>query len=73
VIARTASLGDGAETGEVTVGPEGLRRGFNFVPIQNALSRNDALNEYLRHTDSSLWAVPPGVGSDGWWGQTLLG
>ena len=44
-----------------------------FVPIQTALARNDALNEYLRHTGSSLWAVPPGVGPDGWWGETLLG
>jgi deferrochelatase/peroxidase EfeB len=43
-----------------------------FVPIQTALARNDALNEYLRHTGSSLWAVPPGVGPDGWWGETLL-
>jgi deferrochelatase/peroxidase EfeB len=43
------------------------------VPIQTALARNDALNEYLRHTSSSLWAVPPGVSADGWWGETLLG
>jgi deferrochelatase/peroxidase EfeB len=47
------------------------RRGF--VPIQTELARNDALNEYLRHTGSSVWAVPPGVGPDGWWGETLLG
>ena len=47
------------------------RRGF--VPIQTELARHDAMNEYLRHTGSSLWAVPPGVGSDGWWGETLLG
>ncbi len=49
-----------------------------FVPIQRALSRSDAMNEYLRHTSSSLWAVPGGVGagageSGGWWGQSLLG
>jgi deferrochelatase/peroxidase EfeB len=47
------------------------RRGF--VPIQTELARHDAMNEYVRHTGSSLWAVPPGVGSGGWWGETLLG
>ena len=36
-------------------------------------SRHDAMNEYIRHTGSAGWAVPPGVGPDGWWGQTLLG
>jgi deferrochelatase/peroxidase EfeB len=43
-----------------------------FVPIQQALARDDRMNEYLRHTGSAVWAVPPGVGADGWWGQTLL-
>ena len=33
-----------------------------FVPVQTALARNDGMNEYVRHTGSSLWAVPPGVG-----------
>ncbi len=47
------------------------RRGF--VPIQTELARHDAMNEYVRHTGSSLWAVPPGVGPGGWWGDTLLG
>jgi deferrochelatase/peroxidase EfeB len=44
-----------------------------FVPIQAELARHDAMNEYLRHTGSSLWAVPPGVDRGGWWGETLLG
>ncbi|MEJ5944540.1 Dyp-type peroxidase, partial [Pseudokineococcus basanitobsidens] len=44
-----------------------------FVPVQDALSRSDAMGEYLRHTGSGVWAVLPGVGPDGWWGQTLLG
>jgi deferrochelatase/peroxidase EfeB len=43
-----------------------------FIPIQLALARDDGLNEYLRHTGSSVWAVPPGVGPGGWWGQTLF-
>ncbi|WP_029252405.1 iron uptake transporter deferrochelatase/peroxidase subunit [Paraoerskovia marina] len=32
-----------------------------YVPMQNRLSRNDTMMEYLRHTGSGLWAVPPGV------------
>ncbi len=43
-----------------------------FVPVQAALARADALGEYLRHTGSSVWAVPPGVRRGGWWGQTLF-
>ena len=44
-----------------------------FVPVQQALARSDAMGEYLRHTGSSIWAVPPGVLPGGWWGQDLLG
>ena len=36
--------------------------------MQTALARDDALIEYLRHTGSALFAVPPGVpavGADG--------
>ena len=39
-----------------------------FIPIQEALGRTDALSEYLVHTGSGLYAVPPGVpaiGADG--------
>jgi deferrochelatase/peroxidase EfeB len=43
-----------------------------FVPVQLALARNDAMMEYLRHTGSAIWACPPGVRADGWWGETLF-
>ena len=43
-----------------------------FVSVQRALSRSDAMGEYLRHVGSSLWAVPPGVRPGGWIGETLL-
>jgi deferrochelatase/peroxidase EfeB len=43
-----------------------------FVPIQLSLSRNDAMMEYLRHTGSAIWACPPGVRTDGYWGDTLF-
>ncbi len=34
---------------------------------------NDALNEYLVHRSSGLFACPPGVGPRGFWGETLFG
>ena len=39
-----------------------------FIPIQQALARHDVLNEYIVHTGSGVYAVPPGVpaiGADG--------
>ena len=32
-----------------------------FVPIQMNLAKNDAMNEYLRHVGSGIFAVPPGA------------
>ncbi|MGC1213162.1 MAG: iron uptake transporter deferrochelatase/peroxidase subunit [Micromonospora sp.] len=44
-----------------------------FVPIQTQLSRHDAMNEYLRHVSSALFACPPGVGDDAdFWGRALF-
>jgi deferrochelatase/peroxidase EfeB len=43
-----------------------------FVPIQLALSRSDAMREYLRHTGSAIFACPPGLRGAGWWGETLF-
>ncbi|MCR6493892.1 iron uptake transporter deferrochelatase/peroxidase subunit [Cellulomonas sp. P24] len=36
----------------------------HYIPMQTALARDDALSEYLRHTGSSLWAVPRGIPED---------
>ncbi|MBO8193192.1 deferrochelatase/peroxidase EfeB [Streptomyces oryzae] len=48
-----------------------VRRGF--IPIQRKLARNDALNEYIQHVGSALFAIPPGVRSkDDWWGRELF-
>jgi deferrochelatase/peroxidase EfeB len=45
-----------------------------FVPIQTQLGRNDAMNEYLRHVSSGLFACPPGVREPGdFWGRPLFG
>ncbi|MEU5024916.1 iron uptake transporter deferrochelatase/peroxidase subunit [Streptomyces milbemycinicus] len=48
-----------------------VRQGF--IPVQQKLARNDALNEYIQHVGSALFAVPPGVrGADDWWGRALF-
>ena len=43
-----------------------------FLPVQRTLARSDAMNEYVRHTGSSVWAVPPGVRRGGSWADALV-
>ncbi|MEU8823614.1 iron uptake transporter deferrochelatase/peroxidase subunit [Streptomyces sp. NPDC048636] len=44
-----------------------------FVTVQRSLARQDALNEYIQHVGSALFAVPPGVrDKDDWWGRALF-
>jgi deferrochelatase/peroxidase EfeB len=43
-----------------------------FVPIQRRLAAADHLNEYVHHTGSALFAVPPGIAPGGYIGETLL-
>jgi deferrochelatase/peroxidase EfeB len=44
-----------------------------FVALQRRLGATDALNEYIKHTSSALFAVPPGVrGRGDWLGRGLL-
>ena len=42
-----------------------------FIPIQTNLS-TDALNEYIQHVGSGVYACPPGVREGGYWGDTLF-
>jgi deferrochelatase/peroxidase EfeB len=44
-----------------------------FVEIQRRLGSSDALNEYIKHVGSAVFAVPPGARSGGYVGETLLG
>jgi deferrochelatase/peroxidase EfeB len=44
-----------------------------FISIQRRLGESDALNEYIRHVGSAIFAVPPGASSGGYVGETLLG
>ena len=43
-----------------------------FIAVQQNLA-SDALNEYIRHTGSAVFAVPPGVRPTGYIGETLFG
>jgi deferrochelatase/peroxidase EfeB len=43
-----------------------------YIPMQTKLSRDDGLMEYLRHTGSALFAVPPGIRAGGFVGDTLF-
>lgn len=43
-----------------------------FVPIQQRLAAHDRLNEYIVHTGSAIFAVPPGVARGGYVGETVL-
>jgi deferrochelatase/peroxidase EfeB len=43
-----------------------------FVQVQRNL-RMDAMNEYIQHTSSAVFACPPGVtGAADWWGRALF-
>lgn len=45
----------------------------HYTPMQTKLSSRDGLMEYLQHTGSGLFAVPPGVrAKDGFIGETLF-
>jgi deferrochelatase/peroxidase EfeB len=44
-----------------------------FVAIQRRLGSSDALNEYIKHVGSAIFAVPPGAKRGGYVGQPLLG
>ena len=41
--------------------------------MQTELSRRDALNEYITHTGTAMFAFPPGLRDDDYWGSTLFG
>ncbi|TQS46472.1 iron uptake transporter deferrochelatase/peroxidase subunit [Cryptosporangium phraense] len=43
-----------------------------FIPIQQNLARVDAMNEYVKHVGSAVFACPPGLSRDGYWGDTLF-
>jgi deferrochelatase/peroxidase EfeB len=45
-----------------------------FIPMQQTLAQKDALNEYIKHVGSAIFAVPPGVPDVGHFvGEALFG
>jgi deferrochelatase/peroxidase EfeB len=44
----------------------------HYIPMQLQLSSKDGLMEYLQHTGSGLWAVPPGIREGEYVGQALF-
>ncbi|WP_433254391.1 iron uptake transporter deferrochelatase/peroxidase subunit [Streptosporangium sp. CA-135522] len=43
-----------------------------FIPVQRALAAKDALNEYIQHVGSAIFACPGGVKPGSFWGEALL-
>jgi deferrochelatase/peroxidase EfeB len=78
ILRRGFSYTDGIDpaTGELDAGlffiafQRDLEQGF--VAIQNRLARSDALNEYIVHTGSAVFAVPPGTQPGGFVGDGLF-
>jgi len=44
----------------------------HYIPMQRQLASHDGLMEYLQHTGSGLWAVPPGTRPGEYVGQPLF-
>lgn len=50
-----------------------MRPRTHYVPMQTAMARQDTLSvEYLEHTGSGLFAVPPGAKPGGYIGEGLF-
>ena len=43
-----------------------------FIPMQQTLAAQDALNEYIEHVGSAIFACLPGAPAGGYVGQTLF-
>jgi deferrochelatase/peroxidase EfeB len=77
ILRRGYSFADGmdARTGQLDTGLFFIcfqrNPATQFVPMQRNLAR-DKLNEYIKHTGSGIFAIPPGVQPGGYWGQSLF-
>jgi deferrochelatase/peroxidase EfeB len=78
ILRRGYSYTDGMdpETGQLDAGLFFIAYQKNahaqFVALQRKLGVHDALNEYIEHTGSALFACPPGVTRGGSWGDALF-
>lgn len=44
----------------------------HYIPMQKRMAQHDLLQEYLQHTGSGLWAIPPGAQQGKYIGQGLF-
>lgn len=78
ILRRGYSFTDGidARTGTLDAGLFFIsfqRDPAQFVTLQRKLGKHDALNEYIRHVGSALFACPQGVAdASGYWGRALF-
>jgi deferrochelatase/peroxidase EfeB len=76
ILRRGYSFTDGLESlGQLDAGLFFLaymRDPSAFVALQNRLGAHDALNEYIKHVGSGLWAIPGGIKPGGYVGQSLF-
>lgn len=80
ILRRSYSYTDGVEvsTGELDAGLFFLaymRSPQQFVTLQGVLGSQDALNEYIKHTSSAVFACPPGIrpgDPNDYWGRALF-
>ena len=49
-----------------------MKRPEQFITLQQKLGTHDALNEYIQHIGSALFAVPPGLRRGQNWGDSLF-
>jgi deferrochelatase/peroxidase EfeB len=49
-----------------------MKRPAQFIALQQKLGTHDALNEYITHIGSGLFATPPGLRRGQYWGDGLL-
>ena len=44
----------------------------HFIPMQTKIGLGDGMSEYLQHTGSALFAIPPGIAAGEYVGQALF-
>ncbi len=49
-----------------------MKRPAQFIALQQKLGAHDALNEYISHIGSGIFATPPGLRKGQYWGDDLL-
>jgi dye decolorizing peroxidase len=71
MLRRGYSYADGAEAGLLFLAWQ-ADPGRGFIPVQRRLAAADALNHFIRHETSALFAMPGGVAAGGYVGQDLF-